>query len=185
MRGTINVMTSSLPSANPDQSRVCSIQTRQLRDPSGNSTSSIGLWPDCSSASITERRQFERLNALRSTARIAFDERFFTENHRVRSWWWLLWIISAITARKAQITRSKLRWLISEERTDPTSENATRDLDQRWWRRDSLQKRTVERCWQQIWFIVDRDKLEKGKCCVTAKKVFVHFFLLTEMNFDW
>lgn len=127
--------------SNPDQSQTCSIQTRQPRGPSGNSASSIGLWPDCSSASITERREFERLDALCSTARSRRSRRAIL--HR-KSWssftMILLWIISAITtarpANKVQTARSELRWLIIRRKNRSNFRKchkafSARDLDQR------------------------------------------------------
>lgn len=63
MRGTINAVTSSSPSARPITDPLHS-NPPASGSPSGNSASFIGLWPDCSSASITERREFERSDAL-------------------------------------------------------------------------------------------------------------------------
>lgn len=68
MRGTINAVTSSSPSARPITGLLHS-NPLASGPRSGNSVSSIGLWSDCSSASITERREFERSNALCSAVR--------------------------------------------------------------------------------------------------------------------
>lgn len=82
MRGTINAVTSSSPTTWPIAGALHS-NLPASGPPSGNSASSIGLWPDCSSASITERREFgavaRMLPALR-TVRVTFHERFFTED---------------------------------------------------------------------------------------------------------
>lgn len=81
MRGTINAVTSSSPSARPIADPLHS-NPPASGSPSGNSASFIGLWPDCSSASITERREFERSDALRS-AFTSLSTSDSSENHRV------------------------------------------------------------------------------------------------------